>query len=38
MVGRLKKFSLICSDAGAEPKKSDGMFDVFYSDGVCGVL
>ena len=38
MVGGLKGFSLICSDVGVKPKKSDGMFDVFCYNGVFGVL
>ena len=38
VAGGLKGFSLICSDVGVEPKKSEGMFDVFCCTGVCEVL
>ena len=38
MAGGLKGFSRICSDVGVEPKKSEGMFDVFCCVWVLGVL
>ena len=38
VAGGLKGFSLICTDEGVEPKKSEVMFDVFCYTGVCGVL
>ena len=38
VAGGLKGFSRTCSDVGVEPKKPDGMFDVFCCDAVWGLL